>query len=182
MRLAVLGGTGKIGRLVAEHALAAGPSALRLRWMTLKTWADLASDAPEVASTGRRLLEARGGEALLSTVRGDELPRIHPVNVDIVDGRLYVFVIGRSPKRTDLETDGRYALHTHVDPAAPDEFSVRGRASLVTDGAVRARVEAGWAFEVDESYALFELSVASALVGARAADEWPPRYSSWHAT
>jgi len=81
---------------------------------------------------------------------------IHPVNVGIVDGRLYVFVIARSPKRTDLETDGRYALHTHVDPAAPDEFSVRGRASLVTGAAVRARVGSGWAFGVDDGYALFE--------------------------
>ena len=138
-------------------------------------------DAPELASIGRRLISGRGGEALLSTVRGDDLPRIHPVNVDVADGRLYAFVIGRSPKRIDLETDGRYALHTHVDQAAPDEFSVRGRASLVTDDEVRARVGSGWAFEVDESYALFELSVASALVGARAADEWPPRYISWHA-
>lgn len=150
--------------------------------MTMVAWAELEAAAPVLSSIGRRLIGARGGEALLSTVRADDLPRVHPVNVDVVDGRLYVFVIGRSPKRTDLETDGRYALHTHVDPVAPDEFSVRGRATLVTDAEMRARVGAGWAFEVDESYALFELSVASALVGARAADEWPPRYTSWHAT
>jgi len=75
------------------------------------TWAELEMSAPELSSSGRQLLEARGGEAMLSTVRGDDVPRIHPVNVDIVDGRLYVFVIARSPKRTDLETDGRYALH-----------------------------------------------------------------------
>jgi len=143
------------------------------------TWHDLEAAAPELAAGGRRLIESRGGEALLSTVRGDDPPRIHPVNVAIVDGRLYVFVIGRSPKRTDLETDGRYALHAHVDPAAPDEFAVRGRASLVTDAETRARVGSGWAFEVDDGYALFELSIATALVGLRAADEWPPRYTSW---
>ena len=150
--------------------------------MTMATWAELETSAPELSSGGRQLLKARGGEAMLSTVRGDEIPRIHPVNVDIVDGRLYVFVIARSPKRTDLETDGRYALHTHVDPAAPDEFSVRGRASHVTDALVRARVGSGWAFGVDDGYALFELSVASVLVGRRAGDEWPPRYTSWRAT
>lgn len=116
---------------------------------------------------------------MLVTVRGDDLPRIHPVTVDVVDGRLFVFIIARSPKCADLETDGRFALHTHVDPEAPDEFSVRGHASLVTDAATRARVGAGWAFDVDESYALFELSIASALVGRRGADEWPPRYTSW---
>src|SRR5688500_7549339 len=87
----------------------------------MSTWADLRSGAPSLAETGMRLIRARGdGEALLATVRGDGSPRLHPVNVDVVDGRLYVFV-GRSPKRTDLETDGRYALHTHVDPEAPDE-------------------------------------------------------------
>jgi len=35
---------------------------------------------------------------------------------------------------------------------------------------------------VDDGYALFELSVASVLAGRRAADEWPPRYTSWRAT
>ena len=145
----------------------------------MATWADLEDAAPEIASTGRRLMGAPGGKPMLVTVRGDDLPRIHPVTVDIVDGRLYVFIIGRSPKRTDLEADGRYALHTHVDTAAPDEFAIRGRASLVTDEATQSRVGADWPFEVDESYELFELSVVSALIGRRAADEWPPRYTSW---
>jgi hypothetical protein len=36
-----------------------------------------------------------------SPVRGEDLPRIHPVNVAIVDGRLYVFVIATSPKPLD---------------------------------------------------------------------------------
>jgi hypothetical protein len=53
------------------------------------TWADLEAAAPELAAIGRRLIEARGRAALLSTVRGDDPPRIHPVTVGIVDGRLY---------------------------------------------------------------------------------------------
>jgi hypothetical protein len=92
------------------------------------TWSDLEAAAPNLATEGRRLIYARGdGEALLATVRGDDLPRIHPVNVAVVDGRLYVFVIARSPKRGDLEADGRFALHTHQDPAAPSELALRGR-------------------------------------------------------
>ena len=147
----------------------------------MASWTDLEADAPDLAATGIRLMHARGdGEALLATVRGDEPPRLHPVNVDVVDGRLYVFV-GRSPKRTDLEADGRYALHTHVDPAAPDEFSARGRARLVTDAATRAAIAPNWAFEPDDTYALFELDIVSALVGERGPDEWPPRYRSWRA-
>jgi hypothetical protein len=147
----------------------------------MTTWAEFAAAAPDIAAEGRRLIYARGdGEALLATVRGDDLPRIHPINVAIVDDRLYAFVIAGSPKRKDLEIDGRYALHTHQDPAAPSELMVRGRARLVDDPVERARVAAGWAFGVDDGYTLFEFSVETALLGARAtADDWPPLYSSW---
>ena len=147
----------------------------------MANWTAFAAAAPDIAAEARRLILARGdGEALLATVRGDDLPRIHPVNVAIVDGRLYAFIIARSPKRADLEEDGRYAMHTHQDPAAPSEVALRGRARLVTDPRERAEVAAGWAFEVDDAYALFEFDVEVALLGARpTADDWPPRYSSW---
>ena len=145
-------------------------------------WSDFETEAPELAAEGRRLLYARGdGEALLVTVRGNELPRIHPVNVGVVDGGLYVFLLP-SAKRSDLEQDGRYALHTHQDPAAPDEFSVRGRAAVVGDQDVRARVADAWPFEVDDTYLLVELSVEHAILGLRGADEWPPRYRRWSAS
>ena len=147
----------------------------------MASWSYFAAAAPDIAAEGLRLILARGdGEALLATVRGDDLPRIHPVNVAIVDGRLYAFIIARSPKRLDLELDGRYAIHTHQDPTAPSEVALRGHARLVKDGQERADVAAGWAFEVDDGYALFEFDIAIALLGARpSADDWPPRYSSW---
>jgi len=144
-------------------------------------WSEFEADAPALAAEGRRLVYARGnGEALLVTVRGDDLPRVHPVNVGVVHGGLYVFLLP-SAKRTDLERDGRYALHTHQDPAAPDEFSVRGRAQLVPGGDRRSRVAQGWFFEVDDGYWLFELEVQTAILGRRTADEWPPRYTRWSA-
>jgi hypothetical protein len=147
----------------------------------MASWAEFAAAAPDIAAEGRRLILARGdGEALLATVRGDDLPRIHPVNVAIVDGRLYAFIIARSPKRLDLELDGRYAMHTHQDPAAPSEVALRGHARHVTHAREREDVAAGWAFEVDDGYALFEFDIDVALLGARlSADDWPPRYSSW---
>jgi hypothetical protein len=142
-------------------------------------WADLEAAAPGLASEGRRLLYARGdGEAFLATVRGDGPPRIHPVNVGLVDGTLFTFV-GPSPKRTDLEQDGRFALHSHQDASRPDELALRGRARLVTDEARRAAVAAVWPFEPDDTYLLFELDLDSAVLGLRAADEWPPRYTRW---
>jgi len=152
--------------------------------MTIDTaatrWADFAAAAPDLAAAGAQHLDRAEGAALLATVRGDAPPRIHPVTVGIVEGGLYVFLLD-SAKRKDLVDDGRYALHAHQDMAAPDEFSVRGRARLVPAGDVREHVASGWFFEVDDSYWLFELGVQSAILGERAADEWPPRYKRWSA-
>ncbi len=159
-----------------------GPARMAQAARVARSWADFAADAPDLAADGRQLLR-RGGadEALLATVRGDGPPRIHPVSVGIVDGRLYVFVLP-SAKLTDLEEDGRFALHSHQDPAAPSEFSVRGRAVVVKDAFVRAAVATTWPFEVDGTYRLFELRLEHAVIGLRpTADDWPPVYRSWSA-
>lgn len=145
----------------------------------MATWTEFETADPEMAAEARRLLYARGdGEALLATVRNDDPPRIHPINVGVVNGRLYAFLL-RSAKRIDLERDGRYALHTHQDPTSPDEFSVRGRAALVEDDGVRSAVGGAWFFTIDETYGLFAFSIESAILGRRGPDEWPPRYSRW---
>lgn len=144
------------------------------------TWAEFATAVPGIAEAGRRLFVRDGiDQVLLATVSGEDAPRIHPIYTAIVDGRLYAFILG-SAKLRDLDADGRYAIHTHLDPAAPNEFMVRGRATRVSDAAKRASVASGWWFEVDDTYALFEFSVDSALLGRRdSADEWPPRYTRW---
>lgn len=145
------------------------------------SWADFAAAAPDIAAAGARHLDRALGAALLATVRGaDTAPRIHPVTVGIKDGGLFVFLLD-SAKRKDLVDDGRFALHAHQDMAAPDEFSVRGRARLIQAGEVRDRVATGWFFEVDDTYWLFELRVQSAILGERRADDWPPRYKRWSA-
>ena len=149
--------------------------------MSDASWRDLEAEAPRIAAAGAALLDRANGAALLATVRGQAPPRLHPVTVGIVDGGLYVFVLD-SAKRRDLEEDGRFALHSHQDPAAPDELSVRGRARLISPGELRDRVGAGWFFAADDSYWLFELRIESAILGERAADEWPPRYTRWSAT
>lgn len=146
------------------------------------TWGELEAADPTLAAAGRRLLYRSGdGEALLATVRGDDPPRIHPINVGVVDGGLYAFIL-RSAKLRDLEVDGRYALHAHVDPAAPTEFMLAGHAREIEADDIRAAVAAAWFFAVDDGYRLFEFEIASALLGERAdADEWPPRYRRWSA-
>src|SRR5262245_5125782 len=144
-------------------------------------WSEFAAAAPDIAAAGASHLDRAEGAALLATVRGsDSAPRIHPVTVGIVDGALYVFLLD-SAKRVDLAEDGRYALHAPQDQAAPDEFSVRGRARLVPPGATRDKVASGWFFGVDDTYWLFELQVQTAILGERGPNEWPPRYKRWSA-
>jgi dipeptidyl aminopeptidase/acylaminoacyl peptidase len=147
------------------------------------TWAEFARDEPEMAARGRELLYQRGdGEGFLVTVTRDGLPRVHPVNVGVKGDRLLTFVQDRSAKARDLETDGRYALHAHQDPTQPDEFLVRGRARPIEDRRLRAEIAEDWFFTVSDDYPLYELSIEHAILGERAADEWPPRYRSWRAT
>ena len=158
----------------ANHAAVDTPA-------TVASWSEFATDAPAIASAGAAHLDRANGAALLATVRGAaSAPRIHPVTVGLVDGGLYVFLLD-SAKRTDLVEDGRYALHAHQDQAAPDEFSVRGRARLIPQGELRNRVATGWFFEVDDTYWLFELQLQTAILGERGPDEWPPRYQRWSA-
>lgn len=146
----------------------------------MTSWGEFEAAAPELATHGRQLLyRTAEGEALLATVRGGGLPRVHPINVAIVEGRLVAFITS-SPKASDLASDGRYALHNHQDPAVPNEFQVRGRAVSIDDEAVRARIAGSWYFEAGDEYRLFEFLIEHALLGQRAAaDEWPPRYTSW---
>ena len=147
----------------------------------MASWAEFKASAPELAERGRALLFRSGaGDGLLATVAGAGLPRVHPVNVEIVDGRLMVFVQAASSKLRDLEADGRYALHAHVDPAVPHEFLLRGRAREITDGPLRTRAVESWSFAASDGYVLFELGIEHALFGERAdADSWPPHYTSW---
>ena len=146
-------------------------------------WADLAAVDPDLATTALALLERSGtGEGLLATVRDPLPPRIHPVNVAVVDGRLLTVVLAGSAKAADVLADGRYALHGHVDPAVPHEVLVRGTAAVVTDSDLRARAVAGWAFTVPGDALLLDLAVEHVLLGERpTADDWPPAYRSWRA-
>jgi hypothetical protein len=147
----------------------------------MSSWKVFEASSPELAARGRHLFERYGsGEGLLATVRGDATPRIHPINIAILDGRLLGFLIVGSAKLADLAADGRYALHAHQDRAEPHEFLVRGRARGVTDPALRAAAAAAWSFEVDDTYRLVEFDIEHAVFGERAdPDAWPPVYTSW---
>ena len=147
------------------------------------TWKDLEDASPRIAARGRELMMRSGtGKGMLASVTATGLPRIHPVSVAIVDGRLLVFSIESSPKTRAFIEDGRYAFHTLLDPERPDEFLLRGHAVAVSDPTLREGALAVWPFDASEGYTLFELRIEHALLGERAsADDWPPRYVAWHA-
>lgn len=146
------------------------------------SWAAFQEAEPEMATEGRRLLYRDGeGSALLATVRGSSLPRIHPINVGMVGDGLFAFILD-SAKGRDLEEDGRFALHAHQDPEAPNEFSLRGRVLPVEEGTIRAGVATAWYFTTDDDHRLFEFSIESVVFGARpTAASWPPVYRTWRA-
>lgn len=143
-------------------------------------WADFEAGDAALAAFGRGCFYRSGdGLGLLATVRGDGLPRIHPINLEIVDGRLLAF-LHHSPKAADLAADGRYAIQAHQDPLVPHEFGVRGRGRAIDDPAIRAAAVAVWPFAVDDSYLLYAFSIEHAIAGRRdTAASWPPIITSW---
>jgi nitroimidazol reductase NimA-like FMN-containing flavoprotein (pyridoxamine 5'-phosphate oxidase superfamily) len=129
------------------------------------TWAEIAAGAPELAREGERLFRVFT-LAYLATVRADGGPRVHPVTITVHDGRLYVFLVRGTPKRSDLLRDPRYALHSF--PSFPgrttgsyidDEAVVFGTARPIEDPATRAAVAAVHNDSVHDGDLLFELDV-----------------------
>jgi hypothetical protein len=123
------------------------------------TWKEFAAAAPELAETGRSLLNQFGvGLAFLATVRKDGAPRLHPVCPVLSDDRLFVLITPTSPKRHDLLRDGRYALQTFPQPKpGSDEFYLAGKALLVDATRARAAVLRDAKHMADPSETVFEL-------------------------
>jgi len=99
----------------------------------MASWSDFVAADPTLAAGIRALLQQYGpGMAYLATVRPDGAPRIHPVSPVITPEGLYCFLVN-SPKRRDLERDGRYALHSYPPEENDDEAYLTGRAIPVRD-------------------------------------------------
>ncbi len=155
----------------------------------MASWATLEAAEPEMAEAGRKLFYQFGvGLGFLATIRADGGPRMHPICV-VQDGSgLYAF-IENTPKRRDLDRDGRYALHAMPPEQVDDEFYLTGRAIRREDKETDARVFAaylamgafasggadnhGWLYEFDIERAMW------AKYGPR--PSWPPEYRTWKA-
>ena len=154
------------------------------------SWSDFTAAEPSLAAGIRALLQQYGpGMAYLATVRADGGPRVHPVSPVITDEGLYCFVVD-SPKRRDLERDGRYALHSYPPEENDDEAVLTGRARRVRDPLVIARLADALRASPDVDWRLYELTIETATLrrhgpaGALPLSSSPsvhPRVQSWHA-
>ena len=77
----------------------------------MASWIEFKQQVPEMAEGARQLFYQYGvGLGFLATIRPDGGPRLHPICPIITDQGLYAFIVP-SPKRRDLDRDGRFALH-----------------------------------------------------------------------
>jgi hypothetical protein len=101
----------------------------------LHPWSEFAAAAPALAEFGEHRINA-GPPSHLATVRGERLPRVHPVGASVHGGHLALWMHPTSPKGRDIDADGRYALHCSVadNQGGEGEFWVRGfGCRVVTD-------------------------------------------------
>jgi Pyridoxamine 5'-phosphate oxidase len=145
----------------------------------MATWPEFAAASPRLAEAIRDLVHQYGpGLGYLATVRADGGPRVHPVSPVITDEGLFCFVID-SPKRRDLERDGRYALHAFPPEENDDEAYLAGWARLVTDEGQVDRLAQALHAAPQVDWRLFEFTVDVAMVarhgGAAAGVRVPER-------
>ncbi|GAA4217007.1 pyridoxamine 5'-phosphate oxidase family protein [Actinocatenispora rupis] len=152
----------------------------------MATWTEFATSAPELAEAIRGLVHQFGqGFGYLATVRDDGGPRVHPVSPLITHDGLFCFLID-SPKRRDLDRDGRYALHSFPPEDCDDEAYVAGRAVPVADPDRRARLAHQSRAAASVDWQLYEFLVDAAMlarrdtgVGGPAIDQESAHFTIW---
>lgn len=100
------------------------------------TYAAFETAAPAVAVPIRERLQA-AGLAMLATIRKDGSPRISPVEVSFIEGRLYFGSMPGAQKANDLARDPRCSLITPLADKhdSGGEGKLFGESRLVTDPA-----------------------------------------------
>lgn len=120
------------------------------------SWKTLEDGNPDLAAFGAARLH--GQVAYLATVRKDGAPRVHPMTPIIGEGHLFIFMEPTSPKGHDLQRDGRFAIHCSVanTDGGNGEFTISGKAHLITDPELRALAVRLCPYTPAERYILFE--------------------------
>ena len=136
------------------------------RGCTVATWKEFADADPALAEAGSNQLFQYGvGLAFLATVRRDGSPRLHPVCPVLSGSHLYILVTPSSPKRMDLQRDGRYSLQAFPqDRPDSDEFYLSGIAHLVKDSDINSAVLADAKHHASADEIPFELLIERAML------------------
>ena len=133
----------------------------------MASWPQFVAARPRLAAAIRELVHQYGpGLGYLATVRADGGPRVHPVSPVITEDGLFCFILD-SPKRRDLERDGRYALHSYPPEDSDDEAYVAGRARPVTDQATVALLAGTMRAQPDLGWRLYEFTIDVAMLARR---------------
>lgn len=119
------------------------------------------------------------GLGFLATIRPDGGPRLHPICPIISNHGLHAFLVP-SPKRRDLERDGRFALHAFSPADIDDECYITGTARHLIDGGIRARVSDAYHHDPSPQEMLFEFDIDRCMIARyEYRGDWPPKYSVW---
>ncbi len=158
--------------------------------MATVSWAEFAATRPDLAGPGRDLLYQFGvGLAFLSTVRPDGGPRLHPICPLVIGERLVAHIIP-SPKRDDLDRDGRFALHSFPAEASEAAFYLTGNAERITDADLLRAAAAQFLAERQlnaepdgfSDGVFFEFLIGRCLLTQTTGQgDWHPRHSAWAA-
>jgi uncharacterized pyridoxamine 5'-phosphate oxidase family protein len=134
----------------------------------LLTWNEFAAVQPEMAEFGLKRLEHR--VMYLATVRKNGYPRVHPFTPFVSFGRLFTFMEPTSPKGRDLQRNGLYMMHSLVTDmnGTNGEFSITGRARLVTDLATRELAVKGCPYTPNDRYICFEFKLEECMTNTYA--------------
>jgi hypothetical protein len=131
--------------------------------LKLVTWEEFAALQPEMAEFGLKRLEYH--VMYLATVRKNGHPRVHPFTPFVASGHLFAFMEPTSPKGSDLQRNGLYAIHSLVTDmnGTNGEFTIAGRAHLVADSATRGLAVEGCPYSPKDRYICFEFKLEECM-------------------
>ena len=149
----------------------------------MKTWAQFAGEAPDLAAFGKARLEGR--IAYLATIRPGGAPRLHPVSPLFTSHGLFVYMSPSSPKAIDLRRDPRFTVHCAVEDhhGGQGEFLISGVAleTITSDQREEVFRQARILGRNPlDSYVLFEFRIREAAATIYSRDSDPVR-TKWKA-
>ncbi len=128
-------------------------------------WTEFQRVAPDFAAAGIRLLTQHDGIAIGFIATVHQALHLAPVCPIFCAPGVYLSVGASTPKRRDLDRDGRYVLHAFL-AANDEEFRIAGRAERIDDSQLRTRVHRAirfGAFDLDDP--IYRLGIESSMWG-----------------